>query len=710
MFGLTRNTLRRWIATGSVVFCAFAATANARAAAEGSAAASAWARTDVTEVRLISAQSALGQGGVAALGLQFRLADKWKIYWKTPGDAGFPPVIDWSESTNLDSADIVWPAPERFVQFGDLVSNGYTGEVVLPLTVRSVDAAAPLALRAAVDYVACEEICVPMRAELTLDLPAGPAAPTVYADLVARFSARVPGPPLAGDPKVIAAEIGGTGADRLLRVIARSPVPFAAPDLFVEGPDAFTFRPPEVELREGGVEAVFRLAAPANRNGDPLVGVPLTFTLVDRSHAVEQTLAGVAGAAESFDVGALAAILGLAFLGGLILNLMPCVLPVLSLKLIGVIGMAGAARRRVVTRFAAAAAGIVVSFLLLAGLVIALKAAGLAVGWGIQFQEPLFLVALIAILTLFACNLWGFYELPLPAWLANLGGSRQHDSVPGHFLSGAFATVLATPCSAPFLGTAVGFALARGPLEIVTVFAALGLGMATPYLAVAAFPGLATRLPNPGAWMGVLRRILGVLLAATAVWLITVLAAQAGITAALVVAALMLGATLVLWGGVGRLRRLVMAAALTALIVLAFVAPGQLGRDGAPVPPAAADEIWQPFDQAAIPELLAAGKTVLVNVTADWCITCQFNQRTVLDRGAVANRLTSGQIVAMRADWTLPNPAIAAYLEGFGRFGIPFNAVYGPALPHGLPLPEILTEDAVVAAFDRAGSTLAKAK
>jgi suppressor for copper-sensitivity B len=405
-------------------------------------------------------------------------------------------------------------------------------------------------------------------------------------------------------------------------------------------------------------------------------------------------------------------ILLLALVGGLILNLMPCVLPVLSIKVMGVIGMAGAERRRVTTRFLATTAGIVVSFLVLGGAAAGFKAAGYAVGWGVQFQEPLFIVALVAIVTLFACNLWGLFEVRLPAAISGVAGDgRLPDSISGHFVSGAFATLLATPCSAPFLGTAVSFALARGPLEIVAVFAALGLGMASPYLAVAAFPGLAARLPRPGPWMVTLRRVLGLLLAATGVWLLSVLAAQSGMTAALAVGALMVAAGLALWFAArGTGRRGIAGGVIAVLVALAFVAPGQLARPAADTPAAVAEAMWQPFDRAEIARLVAAGKTVFVDVTADWCVTCKFNKKTVLDRGEVARRLVSEQVVAMRADWTLPNAEIAAYLEDFGRFGIPFNVVYGPALPRGLALPELLTQDAVMIAFNRAGSAVASAE
>ncbi len=693
---------------------AFAAAASASAPA--SAPASNWDRTETTEVRLISAQRALGPSGEATLGLQIRLAEHWKVYWRSPGDAGYPPSIDWRGSENLESAEMAWPAPDRFIQFGDLVTNGYADEVVFPLAIKARDPDRPLRLHAVVDYAACAEICVPMTATLDLALPAGAAAPTVFAPLIARFQARVPGPAGAHGLAIESVEVAGAGADRILRVRARAEPPFATPLLFVEGGEARAFGASEAELLDGGAGAILRVPAPEGRKPEPLVGVPLTLTLVDGERAIEQRLTAVAGAAEGPRLAALATMLALALLGGLILNVMPCVLPVLSLKLMGVVSQGGVARRRIVLRFLATAAGILVSFLALAGLAIGLKAAGLAAGWGIQFQEPAFLIALVIVLTLFACNLWGWFEIPLPAALASRAARSGGDGLVGHFASGAFATLLATPCSAPFLGTAVSFALARGPGEIVAIFAALGIGMATPFLAVAAFPGLARRLPRPGPWMETLRRVLGVLLAGTAVWLVTVLGAQAGARTALAVGIIMVAAAALLWAGRTRLPRGALAAGLAALAVLAFAAPSLVARETALAAEGGGDggagaeaAFWRPFEPEAIPALVASGKTVFVDVTAEWCLTCKFNEATVLSRAAVLERLKDANVVAMRADWTGPDDRIAAYLEGFDRFGIPFNAVYGPAVPRGLALPELLTEDLVIQAFARAGTRFAEA-
>jgi suppressor for copper-sensitivity B len=395
---------------------------------------------------------------------------------------------------------------------------------------------------------------------------------------------------------------------------------------------------------------------------------------------------------------ALLAMLAVALLGGLILNLMPCVLPVLAMKLASVVTLDAARARDVRRAFLATAAGIVSAFLLLALALVGLKLGGEAVGWGLQFQQPWFLAGMALVVVAFAANLWGWFEVPLPALLSDIGGSRK---LAGSFATGVFATLLATPCSAPFVGTAVGFALAQGPLQILAIFAALGVGLAAPYLAVAAFPGAARLLPRPGPWIGILRKLLGLALAGTAAWLVWVLAGQLGVVAAGTLAA----ALAVLAGGLFALRKSQAprgrVALVASVLLLALFLPPKLGY----VPERTAEIsaiAWQRFERGAVDAAVAEGKTVFVDVTADWCVTCQVNKRLVLSRGEIVAKLSSDGVVALRADWTRPDPRIAAYLAEFGRYGIPFNAVYGPGEPGGLALPELLSAEAVLGALGQA--------
>ena len=687
------------------------------AAAPAGAASSDWAHTDVSQVRLVSAVAAVGQAESVRLGLQFQLDPGWKMYWRSPGDSGSPPMPDFGASENVAAVGVTWPAPQRFLEIADLETAGYVGETVLPLDLRPERPGGAVRVRATVPYQACEKICIPFVADLALDLPAGEAAATPFARLIDRYAARVPRAPEAAGIEVVSVGLSGAPPNERIEAVLRSPFPFEAPDLFVEAPSGFRIPEGTAVLEALGTRA--RLTAPVEaRGGRSLAGQPVTVTVADRGRAIELALTAERRAAAA--PVSLLFMLGIALVGGLILNLMPCVLPVLSLKLMGAIGHGGGPRGPVRRGFVASAAGIVVSFLLLAAAAVAVKLAGGAVGWGIQFQQPAFLVFLALVVTLFAYNLLGLFEIALPGRLgaaavgaeARLGAGTgkagaEGAGLAGPFATGAFATLLATPCSAPFLGTAASFALGRGPVEIFAVFAALGVGMATPYLAVAAFPGLVTRLPRPGRWMLWVRAVLGLALLGTAAWLILVLAALAGGAAAGLVAAVCAAAAPALWlarrgGGPRRLAW----GALAAGAVLAFFAPALAPRGGADpgsAAAAAAADGWRPFDAAALGEAVAAGRTVFVDVTADWCVTCKVNKTLVLDAEPVRGRLHAPPVLAMRADWTRPDPAISAYLASFDRYGIPFNAVYGPRAPGGIALPELLRADAVIAALDRAG-------
>ena len=660
----------------------------------------------MSQVRLISATAAVGSGEDMRLGLQFQLDPGWKIYWRSPGDSGSPPMPDFGESENVAAVDVAWPAPQRFRELADLETAGYMGETVLPLRLRVARPGEAVRVRATVPYQACETICIPYVARLALDLPDGDAGATPFARVIDRYDARVPGPPDAAGVEVISIGVSGVPPNERFEVALRSPIPFEAPALFVEAASRYRVPAGAVSIGAGGTEA--RLAAPVeSRGGESLVGQAVVVTVADRGRAVEMpvTVAAVAAAPSS---ASLWFMLGIALLGGLVLNLMPCVLPVLSLKLLGAVGHGGAAPGRVRASFVASAAGIVASFLVLAGAAVAVRLAGGAVGWGIQFQQPAFLVFLALVLSLFAYNLFGLFEIGLPGWLGEAGsrvgaGSRSGGAgLAGHFAAGAFATLLATPCSAPFLGTAVSFALSRGAAEILAIFAALGTGMAAPYLAVAAFPRLVTWLPRPGRWMLWVRTVLGAALLGTAVWLVSVLAAQAGVGAALAVAAVcaLAAPAIGIARRPGRLRP-VGFGLLAAAVAAAFLAPAL-----APPPHPAAEAAvgdWRPFDARALRAALADGRTVFVDVTADWCVTCKVNKTLVLDSEPVRSRLAHPAVVAMRADWTRPDPAISAYLASFDRYGVPFNAVYGPGARSGIALPELLRPDAVIAALERAG-------
>ncbi|MTJ04203.1 MAG: copper-binding protein [Sediminimonas qiaohouensis] len=668
---------------------------------------------DTLSARLITAEDGVArQTGALSAGLEIDLRKGWHAYWRAPGEVGLPPEIDWQGSENIASTQMLWPAPTRFRAFG-IENFGYENKLVLPINIRLDEPGAPARLHAQVSLLVCSDICVPEQFLLTLDLPGGSGG--VDQDAAAKISKWAAKVPDDGGPSGLTAGVAAfDAAQEALVITARSAVPFDAPDLFPEL-DAFpkaAFGAPDIRLGDRGRLMWARMPVLTDAITDAKDVPELSVTITDgdraatlRPQAAEQappppfTLAQVVPG-----IGQLAWIAALGVLGGLILNVMPCVLPVLSIKLSSAVKSHGAHPARVRGGFLMSALGVLSFMWVLAAATLATRALGMSVGWGLQFQNPVFLSLMIVILTIFSANLLGLFEISLPwSWQSRLSRADGSPGYLGDFATGAFAAVLATPCSAPFLGTAVAFALAGRAVDVVVIFTAMGIGLALPYLVVAIRPALVGRLPRPGRWMVVLKMVLGALLALTALWLFWVLDGVSGPWAVLSVAALM-GITIALLAlRLPGLAPGLRAGALTLVAGAALVAPALVPAP-APMRTAASETAqWQVFDRAEIARHVAAGKTVFVDVTADWCLTCKANKALVLDRAPVAGALRGENVVPLRADWTRPDESISRYLASFDRYGIPFNAVYGPGAPEGIALPEILNAQTVLDALERAG-------
>ena len=489
----------------------------------------------------------------------------------------------------------------------------------------------------------------------------------------------------------------------------------------------FAFADEPVAVYDGSFEILATFAVPAGYGGDSLaIRAVLKYQACNQTQCVapetaEATTVLVIGADGPALAGTspppveptptppaapergLLSILFLAFLGGVILNAMPCVLPVLSLKVLSLVEGASHGRRGTVLGSLATTAGIFVSFWALALAAIVAKSAGSAVGWGVQFQNPLFVTGLLVVVVLFSLNLWGLFEIPLPRVLSRVG-SGSNEGLGGHFASGLFATLLATPCSAPFLGTALGFALSRPPGTILAVFTAVAAGLAAPYLLLLLIPGFERVLPRPGVWMLTLRGFLGFLLAATAVWLLFVLGGQlsrvrlAGIQLTVLALALFIWLQPRLRGRIGRGFAWVgvLAAIGVALGLATAPAAGHASDLATRTTPRLIP--WVPFDRTRAESLAGAGQAVFVDVTADWCFTCKVIESRVLETETVATAFSRHGIVPMRADWTSRDAAIARFLEDHGRFGIPFYLLYRPGQAPKV-FSELLTQEALLEAL-----------
>lgn len=612
------------------------------------------AEPEHVQARLFSPVTASGSETTVPVAIELRMDPGWKTYWRTPGDAGLPPVFDWTGSQNLRKADVRWPAPRRFTIL-DMDNFGYENHVIFPLSIQVEKEGIAVSLNLKLDILACNRICVPETKQLSFDLPAGEALPSADAKLYA-----------AAQEKLVRENVPGMHLRKAYLAFDQNNInymviegsfqkmPLKGADLFVENKPGLVFGKPGISYNKTNNQVLFRAPVHSSASFEKIAqkledkDVILTYTDGNLAFQEKLTLSGKGGRQlpamqenKNINWGSLA-ILFTALVGGIILNLMPCVLPVLSLKVLSIIGHGGKdSRHSILKSFFAAALGILVSFWAMAAVVAVFKAGGAVVGWGIQFQHPAFLVFLLAVVLLFAANLWGFFEIPLPRFIAkNLSARHEHaPTLFGHFLTGALATLLATPCTAPFLGTAVGFAFAGTVLDIFMIFTFIGLGLAMPYIVLAAFPGFFKYLPKPGSWMVTFKKFLAAALLLTAAWLLNVLIS------------------------------------ITQTPTL--------------------DEGWQQFDEGLIAPAVSDGKTVIVDVTADWCLTCKANKRLVLEDDEIIDLLSAENIVLFQADWTQKDQSVSLYLKKFNRYGIPFNAVYGPNAPDGIVLPELLTKDSI---------------
>ena len=682
----------------------------------GGMAAAAPKASDLVRAELLAEPAAVRPGESFDVGIRLTTKPGWHTYWRNPGDSGLATEVSWTLPAGLTAGAIRWPTPER-IPVSHLVNYGYEHEVVLLVR---MDAAATLAantalpIRADVSYLVCERECIPGEASLSLVIPVAASGETRDpdpADRIAFEAARarlpIPAPWPAkvrrdGDDLRLTVETGGLKADAIRGAtffpFDETAIENAAPQPFRVSPDGLT-----LTLRRSNL---------AGETPAALGGVLVLEEGLDSGVSRQAfEFAGPAGAAPPAPVRTptpptLLSILQaalLAFAGGLILNLMPCVFPVLSIKVLHLVRHSGHTPAQVRLNGIAYAAGVVASFLALAAILLVLRAGGQEIGWGFQLQSPL-VVALLAF-ALFAVGLSLSGVVEVGASLAGMGQSWSGRSgLPGSFATGVLATIVATPCTAPFMGTAVGFALTAPPAVALAVFAALGLGLALPFLLLTFRPSLLGRLPRPGAWMEILKGALAFPIYATVAWLLFVLSQEvgpSGLLAALVgLVAVGFGAwTLRIADRAGPTGRVVARVAAVVSLLAAGAVGVAVDRDRAGAAPgpvtATAGAEPEPFTQARLDRLRDEGRAVFVNMTAAWCITCIVNERTTLTTAAVQDAFRARRVAYLKGDWTNQNPEITRLLEANGRSGVPLYVLY-PGRRDPVILPQILTQGAVI--------------
>lgn len=700
---------------------------------------------------LAHAPQGVAPGQPLWLGLQITHQPEWHTYWKNPGDSGLPTDLAWTLPAGLDAGEIAWPLPKK-IPIGTLANYGYEGTVLLPVpvTVAGTFAPGPLAKDATIklraSWLVCRKECIPEEGEFTLQLPIQSTTALSGAAFDAAAQAH-PRPVLAGTNGIVPDSQAQLAAEGNTLNISVQGLPVALRgktlDLFPETAEVIDNAAQWKQAWNGSVWTA-QIPLSAQRSASPslmpvvlaeqaaaghatgpdtrtgyraelkVLGTwPPVASMTAVSPALEAALkanAAQAGGTTTPAAGSgassltlTAALLG-ALLGGLILNLMPCVFPVLAIKVVGFTQHAQDRRAHRVSGIAYTA-GVVLSFIALGALMLGLRAAGEAVGWGFQLQSPAVVASLAALFTLIALNLAGVFEFGhfLPSSVASL---QARHPVADSFLTGVLAVAVASPCTAPFMGASLGLTATLPAPQALAVFAALGLGLALPYLAASFVPAVARALPRPGAWMDTFRKLMAFPMLATVVWLVWVLGQQSGIDGAGALLILLVGLSLVVWAlslaGRARVWMATVSIAAMTLLVWAFaphITHIPTAQAATPSQQASATG-WQPWAPGAAEQIVAGGRPVFVDFTAAWCVTCQYNKKTTLADANVLADLQAKNVALLRADWTRRDPAITAALASLGRSGVPVYVFYRPGKP-----PVVLTE---VISVDEVRATIAQ--
>jgi len=663
--------------------------------------------------------SAVVPGEPFLVGVRLKMQPHWHTYWKYPGDAGIPTDIKWELPEGWRAGSIQWPIPLKLQEPGDIQIYGYHDEVLLiqQITPTKNFANPTMKLSVKVSWLVCEKICIPGDAVVTLSLPSAPTNSPANTDLFARFQKQLPGSPAAN----FSASWKSDATGLLLNVTQPELAKYPSVEFFPSPPENVAVGHPRLESHEGGAYT-FRI--PLDNAKQDFKSLPGLIVFGNATDAPDRSAWDVsvgsekATANENSTSRDVVRFLIFGFIGGFILNLMPCVVPVISLKIFGFVQQAGQSRARIFRSGLAFIAGIFVWFLGLALVLVIIKSAGGQPVWAAQFTNPYFVLFMSAVVLVFALNLFGVFEINLPQWLSRRAvaaeGSMHGDA--GSFFQGVFATVLATPCTAPFLGTALGFAFTQSAIVILLMFGSIALGMSAPYFLLSAQPAWLKFLPKPGPWMVRVKQLMGFLLIATLLFLLSVLGAQRGVAALIWTCSFLLVLSVVCWlkGAFitplasAKTRGLVLVLMLVLVIGGGIYFIGEKFQSAAAVAnPTASDGGWKKFTPERLASELQRGHAVFIDFTAEWCITCKFNESTVLETAAVQAAFSERQIVKLKADWTNGDPAITKLLKQFDRPGVPLYVLYPGGTAQPYVFPELLTKNIVLEKLETVNRTIA---
>jgi len=686
---------------------------------------------ELVKATLLADTSAIIPGKPFTAGLLLRMAPGWHTYWKFSGDAGLPTEIKWKLPAGWKVGEIQWPIPLKTNDPGDIQTYGYQDEVLLmqEITPPAKIDIAPVKLSAEANWLVCERICIPGGANLELELPtassteAATAAGSTTADpkntdLFARYRRLLPQKFL--DSKTAIASWSRVSSDLHLKLASDNLANYPTVDFYPLPQGNTVVGHPSAESRKAN-EITFRIPIESpDKNLSSMPGlVVFSKSPNGNDRTAWQIEASIVAAAKlSAPSRGIFTFLLFGFIGGFILNLMPCVLPVISLKIFGFIQQAGQSRQKILRSGLAFTAGIFAWFIALALLLIALKAGGRDVTWGgFQFTNAYFVLGLSVIVLVFALNLFGVFEISLPQSMTRglLASSERKDDL-GSFFQGVFATVLATPCTAPFLGTALGFAFSQSAPVILSMFVAIAAGMSAPYFLLSAQPAWLRFLPQPGPWMVHVKQFMGFLLLATLLFLLYVLGAQRGLEGAIWASCFLLIVAIVCWmKGAFILpatstakRSLVLVLMLLLLLFSgAYFIGDKFQSAKVDIAASGAPGDWQPFTPERLRTERDQGHAVFVDFTAAWCLTCKFNEKAVLEAAPVREAFQRHGVVKLKADWTNGDPVITKLLQQFGRPGVPLYVLYPGKSEEPIVFPELLTQRILLDKLETITTTVA---
>ena len=675
---------------------------------------------ELVKAELLADTNAIVPGKSFTIGLLLRMAPGWHTYWAFSGDAGLPTELKWKLPSGWKVGEIQWPIPLKTIDPGDIETYGYENEVLLMQEItppQKLDNSRAN-LSAEANWLVCEKICIPGSATLQLELPVSTTSQPANSELFARYRHLLP--QNWPESNVASANWSRVGRDLRLKITSETLANYPALDFFpLPGQDVVVGHP-TIESRNKN-EVTFRVPIESSEKNFSSIPGLIVFSQKpngeDRA-AWQISAAPTISAASAAPARGIFTFLLFGFLGGIILNLMPCVLPVISLKIFGFIQQAGQSRRKVLRSGVAFTVGIFAWFVGLALLLIVLKGAGRDVTWGgFQFTNAYFVLALSVIVLVFALNLFGVFEISLPQGLTRgLLSTNERRNDLGSFLQGVFATVLATPCTAPFLGTALGFAFSQSPAVILAMFVAIAAGMSSPYFLLSAQPAWLRFLPKPGPWMLHLKQFMGFLLLATLLFLLYVVGAQRGLEGAIWASCFLLVISVACWmkgafvlPTASTAKRSVVLLLMLALVLgsgIYFIG-GKFRSTNVALADSRLRGDWQAFTPERLQAELEQGHSVFVDFTAAWCLTCKFNEANVLESAEVRDAFQRHAIVKLKADWTNGDPVITKLLQKFGRPGVPLYVLYPGKNEEPIVFPEVLTKSMVLEKLETAARRVA---